>query len=66
MVDAGLKMHFSRDGLVLRKILLTTHVANRTTRALCERVGFTECERVNSMYEDGITALIYGIDTRLN
>ena len=62
---ADLKVHFSRDGLVLRKIFLTTQDTNRAARALYEKIGFVECGRVDSMYEDGITALVYGMDVRM-
>jgi ribosomal protein S18 acetylase RimI-like enzyme len=62
---ADLKVHFSRDGFVLRKIFLTAQVTNRAAISLYKKVGFIECGRVDSMYKDGITALIYGIDARL-
>lgn len=63
---ADLKGHFSKDGLVLRKIFLTTQVTNNTARALYEKVGFVKCGEVDGMYADGILTLIYGRDMRDN
>lgn len=63
---ADLKEHFSKDGLVLRKIFLTTHVTNKAARALYEKLGFVKCGKVDSMYEDGILTLMYGRDMREN
>ena len=63
---ADLKEHFSKDGLVLRKIFLTTQVTNEAARALYEKIGFVKCGEVDSMYEDGIKTLIYGRDMREN
>jgi len=59
-----LQKHFSKDGLVLRKIFLTTHVTNKAARGLYEKLGFTRCGEVDGMYEDGILTLIYGRDMR--
>jgi len=59
-----LEKHFSKDGLVLRKIFLTTHETNKGARALYEKLGFMRCGEVDSMYEDGILTLIYGRDMR--
>jgi ribosomal protein S18 acetylase RimI-like enzyme len=58
--------HFSMDGLVIRKIFLTTQVANEAARALYEKLGFVKCGEVDSMYADGILTLIYGRDMRRN
>ena len=63
---ADLREHFSKDGLVLRKILLTTHVTNKAARDLYEKLGFAKCGEVDSMYEDGILTLMYGRDMREN
>jgi ribosomal protein S18 acetylase RimI-like enzyme len=61
---ADLEEHFSKDGLVLRKIFLTTHETNKAARALYEKVGFVKCGEVDGMYADGILTLIYGRDMR--
>jgi ribosomal protein S18 acetylase RimI-like enzyme len=63
---ADLNDHFSKDGLILRKIFLTTNVTNKAARALYEKLGFVKCGEVDSMYEDGILTLIYGRDMREN
>ena len=63
---ADLKGHFSRDGLILRKIFLTTQVTNNAARALYEKVGFVKCGEVDGMYADSVLTLIYGCDMREN
>lgn len=63
---ADLEEHFSKDGIVLRKIFLTTHVTNKAARALYEKLGFVKCGEVDSMYQDGILTLVYGRDMREN
>ena len=63
---ADMKEHFSSDGLVLRKIFLTTHATNNAARALYEKVGFVKCGEVDSMYVDGVLTVIYGRDMRTN
>jgi ribosomal protein S18 acetylase RimI-like enzyme len=61
---ADLKEDFEKDGLILRKIFLTTQARNKAARALYEKVGFVVCGEVEGMYEDGVLTLIYGLDSR--
>lgn len=61
---AELGLHFSRSDLVMRKIFLTAQVTNKAAMSLYEKVGFTEYGRVDGMYRDGTTTLIYGMDAR--
>jgi ribosomal protein S18 acetylase RimI-like enzyme len=63
---ADLVVHFNKDGLVLRKIFLTTQVTNEAARTLYEKLGFAKCGEVDGMYADGIPTLIYGRDMRTN
>jgi ribosomal protein S18 acetylase RimI-like enzyme len=64
MALSDMKKSFEKDGLVLRKIFLTTQARNKAARGLYEKVGFVVCGEVDGMYEDGLLTLIYGLDAR--
>lgn len=59
-----LKEDFEKDGLVLRKVFLTTQSTNKAAKGLYEKVGFEKCCEVDGMYVDDVLTLIYGLDMR--
>lgn len=57
-----MKVFYSRDGIKLRKVVLTTQVGRDHARRLYEKVGFKESARLEGMYDDEENDVVYVLD----
>lgn len=57
-----MRVFFERDGIRLRKVILTTQTERRTARQLYERVGFAAVANLGDIYDPGGHDLFYVLD----
>jgi ribosomal protein S18 acetylase RimI-like enzyme len=59
-----MRVFFEKDGIRLRKVVLTTQVERASARKLYEKIGFRSAASLGDMYDPGGHDLLYILDAQ--